>query len=303
MSRLFSALCKHPEPLLTTLGLDVGNGTAHSGCVEDGPLDNPSSKLADIVESDKSAKKPVPTIPVHLPSNCPLQSDAAKDAYAAEQYRIVRTKTGQLLRKPFRVVITSPSVGDGKTLTAVNLAVAMAMRSNEKTLLVDADLRNSGIRRRLNVRREPGLADVLAGKRSVANAIFDAGGVPGLYVITAGQAAVNPTELLDSSRWSELTGTLSRHFAQVVIDSPPIDVVADFDLIAAACDGVILVVRPDSTDRTRCFAAIDKLGSRLTGILINAAPDWFLSKRPKHDYSYYGRRAEDCRNEEHSHAT
>ena len=77
-------------------------------------------------------------------------------------------------------------------------------------------------------------------------------------------------------------------FAHVIVDSPPIELVADFDLIAAVCDGVALVVRPDHTDRSLCLAAIQKLKPKLTGVLVNAARDWFLWKKSSyHNYYHY----------------
>src|SRR3974390_1329785 len=82
-------------------------------------------------------------------------------SYAAEQYRIVRTKIIQALHKSFRLVITSPGAGDGNTITALNLAVAMALKGEGRTLLIDADLRNARVHQLLEVPIGPGLADVL----------------------------------------------------------------------------------------------------------------------------------------------
>jgi capsular exopolysaccharide synthesis family protein len=217
----------------------------------------------------------------------PLLSPGDSLSYAAEQYRIVRTKIVQLLDKPFRLVITSPSIGDGKTLTAVNLATAMALKNEGRTLLIDADLRRSNVHTRLDVPLGPGLAEVLSGACPLEEAIFQVQDVPRLHVLTAGQPQGNPTELLDSSRWRALAEMVRHDFAQVIVDCPPVEVVADYDLIAAACDGVTLVVRPDHTDRTRCLAAMSKIGPRLTGVLINDACEWFLWKPVHSGYYYY----------------
>jgi len=241
---------------------------------------------------------------VHLAAVCPVLSNAERHAYAAEQYRIVRTKTVQLLRKPFRAVITSPSIGDGKTLTVVNLAAALALRTEERTLLIDADLRRAGVHRVLQVPLKPGLADVLAGRCRLDEALFVAEELPGLYVLPAGQPDGNPTELLASPRWQALAEAVRRQFAHVIVDSPPVEIVADYDLIAAVCEGVVLVIRPDHTNRTLALAAIEKLRPKLTGVVINATPEWFLWKKPaNHGYYYYrpdakkGRHAENCQSE------
>jgi protein-tyrosine kinase len=226
--------------------------------------------------------------PVRVTAISPLMLQSERHVYAAEQYRIIRTKTLRSLPKPCRLVITSPSVGDGKTFTAINMAAAMALKSDDSTLLIDADLRRPAIHKVLDCAAGPGLANVLAGACAIEDAIFQVADLPRLYVLPAGDSIVNPTELLDSDRWRRLTERLCRSFAHLVLDSPPVDVVADHDLIAAACDGEILVVRPDLSDRTLCLAAIERLRPKLVGVLINAAPEWFLWRRRRHwHYQYY----------------
>ena len=221
-----------------------------------------------------------------------LLSSNAELTYASEQYRILRTRIVQLVKKPFQLVITSPSIGDGKTVTAVNLAVAMALRSDERTLLIDADLRRAGVHRMLQVPQEPGLADVLQATCRLEDAIFEVEELPGLHVLPAGNARGNPTELLDSARWRELAEGLRQRFAQTIIDCPPVELVADYDLIAAVCNGAVLVVRPDHTDRTLALAAIEQLKAKLTGVVVNATSEWFLWKRPLHHGYYYYRPAD-----------
>lgn len=302
MSNIFKSFMRQPHSTFTLLAPNIGEDGGRPGGTPIGPAEAPrngrsgqaelsavpSPHAARSPEFDEWAEKPLRVRSVRLSAMCPLMSPAEKHSYAAEQYRIVRTKTVQLLPKPFQLVITSPSIGDGKTLTAVNMAVAMAMRSNERTLLIDADLRRAAVHRSLDVPLEPGLSDVLAGTCRLEEAMFATEGLPGLCVIPAGNPHTNPTELLDSSRWSELTQAMRRHFAHVIVDSPPLEVVADYDLIAASCDGVILVVRPDISDRTLCLAAIEKLQPKLTGVLVNAAPEWFLWKQRGYGgyYSY-----------------
>lgn len=226
---------------------------------------------------------------VQLARVSPLVSANDESSYASEQYRLLRTRICQLLKTPFQLVITSPSIGDGKTVTAINLATAMALRSEERTLLVDADLRRSSIHRALNVPIGPGLADVLQGSVRLEDAIFTAKEVPGLHVLTAGMVRGNPTELLDSAGWRNLTKAVREQFAQIIIDCPPVEVVADFDLIAQGCDGVALVLRPDHTGRTLSLNTVAKLKPKLTGVIINAYQEWFLWKKPSHHgyYRYY----------------
>lgn len=229
-----------------------------------------------------------PTRPVHFPSVCPLRSGPGQDAYSAEQYRMVRTKILPVLKPPFRLLVTSPGMGDGKTVTAVNLAVAMALRSEEPTLLIDADLRRSTVHRLLQVGGDPGLAGILSGRSGLEDAIFTVEGLPGLSILPAGKPQGSPTELLDCARWRTLMDMLTALFAQIIVDTPPVEVVADYDLVEAACDGVLLVVRPDHTSRPLCIKAVERLRPKLTGVIVNAAPVWFLWRKPaRYGYYYY----------------
>lgn len=212
-------------------------------------------------------------------------------AYAGEQYRLARTRIAQRLGKPFVLVVSSPGVGDGKTLTAQNLAVALALKGQERTLLLDGDLRKGAVHQRLRISSRPGLAEVLSGDCRLEQALLRFEKPAQLYVLPAGEPKSNPSELLSSSVWQDLAKTLRCYFDYVIVDSPPVSVLADFDLIAAACDGVVLVVRPNHTDRSLCSAALHKVRSKLTGVLINAAEEWILWKRgPRRYYDYYRRR-------------
>lgn len=227
-------------------------------------------------------------LPVRISVAAALLSPEGGQSYAAEQYRIIRTKITQRLSKPFQLVVTSPGIGDGKTVTSVNLAVALALKGEGPTLLIDADLRRTGVHRRLQTPQGPGLTEVLAGKCCLQEAVFRAEQLPALHVLPSGEPEGNPAELLDSSRWRALGETVRHQFQHVVVDSPPVEILADYDLIAAVCDGVLLVVRPDHTDRALCLAALAKVRPKLTGVLINAAEEWFLWRKPPHHYySYY----------------
>jgi capsular exopolysaccharide synthesis family protein len=219
----------------------------------------------------------------------PVLSQDDRMRQAAEQYRMVRTKIAQVLPMPFRLVITSPSIGDGKSVTALNLAAMLALRSKHRTLLIDADLRRASIHRSLQISPEPGLAEVLAGRATLQKALVQFRDVPGFYVLPAGTRGGKPVELLDSPRWRGLLAELPEQFSQVIVDCPPVDVVADYDLIADACDGVLLVLRPDHSDRTRSLATIERVKPKLTGVLINAAPEWFLWRKSGRYYDYYAR--------------
>jgi capsular exopolysaccharide synthesis family protein len=222
-----------------------------------------------------------------ISDSSPLLSPKREDRRAAEQYRIIRTRIFHQIQGSSITVICSPGMGDGKTVTSVNLAAALAHKSEDKVILVDADLRLSKVHECLGISRTPGLAEVLSGACTLEEAMLRVDQLPNFYVLPAGHPESNPTELLDSSNWRALLARLREEFRRTIVDSPPVEAVADFDLIAASCDGVVLVVRPDHTKRPVLASALAKLKGKLTGVLINDVEDWFLWKRESPSYRYY----------------
>lgn len=297
-----------PEPPPDSL--PAIDSTVNSAAKDSAPLEGPQPSAAALVDSppdrgpqtsagmsgtlDAQTAPPdvgaVPAPPAGDAGWLPLLADGCDLKYAAEQYRIVRTRLVQKLGERFRVVVTSPGIGDGKTVNAINLAASLAMKSEGRTLLIDADLRRANVHRWLELPQSPGLADVLAGTCAAQDAIVPVEGLAGLLVMPAGQARENPTELLDSSRWRSLAELVRQKFPQVILDCPPVEVVADYDLIASVCEGVVLVVRPDHTDRPSCLAALGKLRPKLTGVLINESREWFLWKKGAQGSYYYSRK-------------
>ena len=107
-----------------------------------------------------------------------------------------------------------------------------------------------------------------------------------LYLLPRGAETDSPSELLDSERWPEICNELRRKFDFIVLDTPPAGLVADYELIQKACDGVIFVVRPDHTNRTLCYKALQIVpAEKLIGVVMNCAEEFFLQKT--YGYSYY----------------
>jgi capsular exopolysaccharide synthesis family protein len=206
----------------------------------------------------------------------------------SEQYRILRTKIGQHPRQPHLIVVSSPAPGDGKSVSAINIAGALSMKSEGQVLLVDADLRKSAIHVQLGLPESPGLTDVLKGTCTLEEAVVRIAEFPNLFVMSAGAPAGNPVELLDSAQWPGLCARLRGLFRYVVLDSPPAGAVADYDLIQAVCDGVILVVRPDHTNRMLCKKSLETVPkAKFLGVLLNCVPDWSPAKSTGAEYYYY----------------
>jgi len=237
--------------------------------------------------SNMQTKAIVRPVSFQISDSSPLLSPKHEDRRAAEQYRIIRTRIFHQVTGSSVTVICSPGMGDGKTVTAVNLAAALAHKSQDKVILIDADLRLSKVHERLGIAKTPGLAEVLSGACALEDAMLRVDQLPNFYILPAGHAETNPTELLDSPNWRELMSRLREEFRRTIVDSPPVEVVADYDLIVANCDGVVLVVRPDHTSRSQLTSALAKVKSKLIGVLINDVEDWFLWKRGSASYHYY----------------
>jgi tyrosine-protein kinase Etk/Wzc len=194
---------------------------------------------------------------------------------AVEAYRTLRTRlTKQQTKSGARsLVISSAAQGEGKTLTSFNLALCYANIQNWPVLLVDADLRTGGLSALMGDPESPGLAGILEGTASYQDSILHTD-CSSLYVLPCGDTRSSPPELFSASNWKEFIGWASETFRLVIIDSPPIMNLADFELISAPCESAMLVARARKTDRrslTRVLAQVDP--KKLAGIVFNAAED------------------------------
>lgn len=205
---------------------------------------------------------------------------------AADQYRIIRTKILHNSGKSQLIVVSSPSSGDGKTITAINLAASFALKEDTRVLLVDADFRRPRISEVLGIGGGKGLEHVLEGSAELQAALVRAEEIPNLFLLCAGSGIENASELLDSEKWHSVMKQLRSHFSNVIFDAPPIATLADYELLQLACDGVVVVVRPDHTERAGCLKALQTIPSRkLLGVVLNAVEDWWFWRPP--NYGYY----------------
>ncbi len=173
-------------------------------------------------------------------------------------------------------------------MTACNLATSLALKNDTATLLIDGDLRHPQLSPLLGVPGTPGLAEVLAGTCTIEDAIVRIAEVPRLCFLPAGRCSANPTELLDSLRWHETIDWCRDNFNFTIVDSPPVGVVADYDLIQSECEGLILVARPGHTNRALLKKTIEQMpNDRFLGVVLNAVEDWLFWRRHDHYYGGY----------------
>jgi len=231
-------------------------------------------------------------VPASPGANAPVFPYEGENSRAGEQYRLVRTRA--LARQPQArlIAVASANAGDGKTITAINTAGVFAMRGSDDVLLAGADLRHPDMAVRLGVPDQPGLADVLAGDCALSDAIFRIEQLPRLHVLPAGRRACNATELFESGTWPEVCQQMRRLFRLTIFDTAPIGVVADYELIQAQCDSVLLVAKTDHTKRKSLFAALAAVpAQKLLGVVLNGVDEWLFWRTPDYNYRYgdYGR--------------
>lgn len=231
-------------------------------------------------------------LPIQLQGSGPLLPFDGTDAAAAEQYRIIRTRLLQHPKRPRLFLVTSADAGDGKTVTAINIAAALSLKGQDRILLADTDFRRSSIHTRLGFPVGPGLTDVLCGKATLGEALVQTEQFPSLYVATAGEPVHNPSELLESPQWAALLNEVRGEFGYVIADSPPVASVADYDLLQAACDAVVIVARPDHTKRSDLMRVLDIVPKeKSAGIVMNCVNQWFLGRHSHYASHYYARPA------------
>lgn len=196
-------------------------------------------------------------------------------APAAEAFRLLRTSVKFLgIERRVRVVqVTSPSPGEGKTMVAVNLAVAFA-QSGDRVVLVGGDLRRPRMEEVLDVPLTPGLTAVLIGDVTLPQAIQTAEGVPNLSVLPAGYPPPNPSELLSGERARRLIDVLAQTYDVVVIDCPPVLPVTDSLVLARMADSTLLVTSANKTSKrslTRAVELLRQVDAPLSGTVLNSA--------------------------------
>jgi capsular exopolysaccharide synthesis family protein len=229
-------------------------------------------------QNDLEAK----TADVDLDPNAPLLPNSV-DPAIVEQYRRLRTKIQQQHAvKPIRsLMVASPGPGEGKTVTLLNLALSFAMVPSFKVLVVEGDLRKSTIRKFLRAGNLPGLSDMMDGSARPQDVIFKSDRLP-IHFVLSGAVKKPSTELLHSPLLGDFMRRSAQQFDLVLVDSPPVNLLADAQLLAGHCDGVLLVARAFSTSNKAFEKALKDLASfRILGTVLNA------SMRANRYYHYY----------------
>jgi capsular exopolysaccharide synthesis family protein len=212
-------------------------------------------------------------------------------AFEAEQYRALRHIVEQLHKSAGLSVIavSSPTVGDGKTTTAINLAGALAQAPEARVLLVEADLRRPSIGRLLGFGEVTGrgLVDAIQDRSLSLGQVVLPRPPFNMHVLLAGQAPAAPYELLKSSRLGELLDAARQQYDYVVLDTPPLLAVQDCRVIARWIDGLLVVVAAHRTPRRLVEEALSVVDpAKIVGLVFNG-DDPLLSIYQSSRYAEY----------------
>lgn len=237
--------------------------------------------MANIIEKNSTTKEQNENL---------LISDIRKKVTFSivEAYKNIRTNIIALMAKKNAQVlaISSPNASEGKSTTALNIAITMS-QLEKKILIIDADAHRPSIHKKLKVANEFGLLNLILDKSNLANAIYSHNDY--LDVITCGTNTTKPSEILNSEKFNELLEELKKQYDYIILDTPPVNPVSDALVIAQKVDAVVLVVRAGTTSHEAFKKAVKSLGVldiKADGVIINGA-----DPRPKgyykSKYSYY----------------
>jgi protein-tyrosine kinase len=206
-----------------------------------------------------------------------------------EEFRSLRTRLNhmQTLQPIHSVVVTSASPAEGKSFAAMNLALTQAQLAGNRVLIADFDFRRPIVHNLLQLDRSPGITDFLLGKAPLEQVIKRVAGT-NLYVMPAGEAVMNPLELLNLREVKLMLNELPAYFNWIVLDTPPLLFAADANLLSTMCHGTILVVRIGATTIDAITRAMQSLcENNVLGIVVNGARRGELYSKYTYYHSYY----------------
>ena len=207
----------------------------------------------------------------------------------SEEFRTLRTRLNHLqgLQPIHTIVVTSPSPAEGKSMGAVNLALAESHLADNNTILCDFDFRRPIVHNLFQVDRSPGITDYLLGKATMDQIVKKIAGT-NLSILPAGEAVINPLELLNLPKVKELIANLEKVYNWVVLDTPPLLFAADANLLSTMSDGTVLVVRLGVTTVDSITRAIQSLcENNILGTVVNGARRGELYSKYTYYHTYY----------------
>ena len=203
----------------------------------------------------------------------------------AEAYRTLRTNIeySSISKKINTLVLTSADSKEGKSTVCSNLGVVFS-QNNKSVILMDCDFRNPSLHKLFNISNSTGITDVLLGKKKLEEVIYNYNS--NLGILPAGDIPPNPSEILESESMRNLLDYLIGIYDLIIIDSPPVGVVTDAQIISTRVDGTLIVVKSEETNSKRVVEAVNLLktvNANIIGIVLNGIHD--ISKKYVDYYS------------------
>ena len=238
------------------------------------PLPNGTYLTPDLlqdVESETAQLAEVSTVKLVGRPGSRLVTLTDRDDLGAEKFRLLRTRLRHLQDKSElkKLLITSPTPGDGKTMVASNLAITLSRHTMQKILLLEGDLRHPALADRFGLRGPQGLVEWFQGEDPLTRFIYRIDGLQ-LWFLPAGDPAEDALKILQSNRFSEALNRLAASFDWILIDAPPLEPLADVHVWAEKSDGVLLVIRDGKTSKKILLKGLNSLdGAKLLGVVFN----------------------------------
>ncbi|HEY3973298.1 MAG TPA: CpsD/CapB family tyrosine-protein kinase [Candidatus Sulfotelmatobacter sp.] len=284
MSRIHEALKKAEQERAANQGVAVQPSFAPPPPVADSPLytEAPASPMA---AESLVAGMPVLATPYGVEAllgRCPqlewrpdlstmLFMNGDDSARGTEEFRTLRSRLYHMREKMTlkSLLVTSALPKEGKSFTSANLAQVVVRQHGRRALLIDGDLRGPRLHQVLGTTPGPGLAEYLQGKNDEFS-VMQRGPMENLFFIPAGTGIEDPAEMVGNGRLKILLQRLEHLFDWIIIDSPPAVPVADASLLAKACDGVLMVVRSNSTPSEMARRArLEFPDQAMVGVVLN----------------------------------
>jgi polysaccharide biosynthesis transport protein len=215
----------------------------------------------------------------------PIIMHSSPHSHRSEAFRRLRTNLQflDIADRPKTIVVTSSLTGEGKSTTAINLAITLA-DAGSKVALVDADLRLPSVAEYMGLEGAVGLTTVLIGQVDLQAAI-QPWGDHNLHVLTSGEVPPNPSELLGSRSMANLLEQLTSQYDVVLIDTPPLLPVTDAAILAKITGGAVVIAAADRLHRQQLadgLGSLEDVGARVLGVVLNR-----LARKQNDGYSYY----------------
>lgn len=215
-----------------------------------------------------------------------LVVEAKSKSIDAEAYKTLRSNIqySSFDKEITSIVVTSAEESEGKTTVSGNLALSFS-QNGKSVLLIDCDLRKPSLHKKLNLSNLVGLSDVLIGKEKLENVLQKYN--ENLYLLSSGKIPPNPSEMLGSEVMNHLIGYLKTKYDVIIMDTPPVQVVTDAQILSTIADGTIIIARAQKSKPDSLMEAIrllNNVSANIIGTILNGAD----CDRKKNS-SYYGK--------------